>query len=256
MKTRMTNKIYDLIVSNKELGKKSIAVLIDPDKLEIASLDSFINSIELNEVDYIFYGGSLILSSDYEQKLVYLKSKLKIPIVLFPGNSLHLNSNADGILLLSLISGRNPEYLIGQHVIAAPHLKKSGLEILSTSYLLIDSGTQTTVSYISNTTPIPNNKPEIAACTALAGEQLGMKLIYLDGGSGAKIPVSKQIIKSVKNTTSNPLIVGGGINTPAKATEALEAGADIIVIGNALETNQDLLNELSKVIKNFNYTLA
>lgn len=252
----MTNKIYDLIVSNKELGKKSIAVLIDPDKLKIASLDSFINSIELNEVDYIFYGGSLILSSDYEQKLVYLKSKLKIPVVLFPGNSLHLNSNADGILLLSLISGRNPEYLIGQHVIAAPHLKKSGLEILSTSYLLIDSGTQTTVSYISNTTPIPNNKPEIAACTALAGEQLGMKLIYLDGGSGAKIPVSKEIINTVKNTTSNPLIVGGGINTPAKATEALEAGADIIVVGNALETNQDLLNELSKVIKNFNYTLA
>lgn len=252
----MTNKIYDLIVSNKELGKKSIAVLIDPDKLKIASLDSFINSIELNEVDYIFYGGSLILSSDYEQKLIYLKSKLKIPVVLFPGNSLHLNSNADGILLLSLISGRNPEYLIGQHVIAAPHLKKSGLEILSTSYLLIDSGTQTTVSYISNTTPIPNNKPEIAACTALAGEQLGMKLIYLDGGSGAKIPVSKEIINTVKNTTSNPLIVGGGINTPAKATEALEAGADIIVVGNALETNQDLLNELSKVIKNFNYTLA
>jgi putative glycerol-1-phosphate prenyltransferase len=155
-----------------------------------------------------------------------------------------------------LISGRNPEYLIGQHVIAAPLLKQSNLEILSTGYMLVDSGQQTTVSYISNTTPIPNDKADIAVCTAMAGEMLGQKLIYLDGGSGAMYPVSPKMIQKVSKNISLPLIVGGGINSPEKATEALEAGADIIVIGNAFEKNPALLSEIAEAVHSFNLSIA
>ncbi len=213
----MKNKILNSIITNQQEGKKSLAVLVDPDKINFETIDFLIEAIIVNEIDYVFYGGSLITTSNYENILIHIKSRIQIPILIFPGNSIHINHNADGILLLSLVSGRNPEFLIGQHVIAAPFLKKSNLEILSTAYLLIDSGKQTTVSYISNTNPIPNDKPDIAACTALAGEQLGMKLIYLDGGSGAKIPVSKTIISKVKSVTDAPIIVGGGINSVQKS---------------------------------------
>ena len=163
---------------------------------------------------------------------------------------MQVTNQAHGILLLSLISGRNAEMLIGRQVIAAPILKKSSLEILSTGYMLIDSGKQTTASYISNTTPIPHEKDDIALCTAIAGEMLGFKLIFMDGGSGAINPISNQMISKVSNEIDTPLIIGGGINSAKIAVEKCKAGADIIVVGNAIEKSTKLIEEISIAIHN------
>ena len=196
-------------------------------------------------------GGSLITDYVMGDVIAKIKSYTNIPVVLFPGNSLHIDSQADAILLLSLISGRNPEFLIGQHVISAPVLRKSGLEILPTGYMLIDSGRQTTVSYISNTNPIPHDKPGIAACTAMAGEMLGLRLMYLDAGSGAMNPVSPEMIAAVRQSVNTPIIVGGGINSIKKAKNALSAGANVIVVGNGIEENVDLLREIALTVKSY-----
>jgi putative glycerol-1-phosphate prenyltransferase len=250
----MPKQIFDKILLNKQLKKKALAVLLDPDKVEATTFNQFLYNCVENRVDFFFVGGSLITNNIMAMMIESIHRQTNIPVIIFPGNSLHIDPSADGILLLSLISGRNPDYLIGQHVIAAPILKQSGLEILSTGYILVDSGRQTTVSYISSTTPIPHDKPDIAACTAIAGELLGLKLIYLDGGSGALYPVSPKMIRRVKENIEAPLIVGGGINSAEKAHEALEAGADIIVIGNAFEKNPALLPEIAEVIQSFNLT--
>ncbi|RFS17424.1 geranylgeranylglyceryl/heptaprenylglyceryl phosphate synthase [Emticicia sp. C21] len=250
----MPKQLLDKILLNKQQKKKALAVLLDPDKVETTAFNHFLYNCVENRVDFFFVGGSLITNNIMAEMVGSIHSQTNIPVIIFPGNSLHIEPSADGILLLSLISGRNPDYLIGQHVIAAPILKQSGLEILSTGYILVDSGRQTTVSYISNTTPIPHDKPDIAACTAIAGELLGLKLIYLDGGSGAMYPVSPKMIRRVSENIDAPLIVGGGINSAEKAHDALEAGADIIVIGNAFEKNPTLLPEIAEVIQSFNLT--
>lgn len=250
----MPKQLLDKILLNKQQKKKALAVLLDPDKVETTTFNHFLYNCVENRVDFFFVGGSLITNNIMAEMIESIHSQTNIPVIIFPGNSLHIEPSADGILLLSLISGRNPDYLIGQHVIAAPILKQSGLEILSTGYILVDSGRQTTVSYISNTTPIPHDKPDIAACTAIAGELLGLKLIYLDGGSGAMYPVSPKMIRRVSENIDAPLIVGGGINSAEKAHDALEAGADIIVIGNAFEKNPTLLPEIAEVIQSFNLT--
>jgi phosphoglycerol geranylgeranyltransferase len=242
-------QILNTIIKDQTNHKKGIAILLDPDKIDFETLPDLIHDCILNKVSYFFVGGSLITKLQLADLVSFIKKHCDIPVILFPGNSLHIEPTANGILLLSLISGRNPEFLIGQHVIAAPILKQSKLEILSTGYILVDSGQQTTVSYISNTTPIPYNKPEIAACTALAGEMLGMKLIYLDGGSGAKNPVSAEMIAAVRHTIDLPIIVGGGINTLSKAKAAFEAGADIIVVGNKIETDPNFISELGKLVE-------
>lgn len=252
----MPNKILDKILTNKRLQRKSLAVLIDPDKVEMNAFGDLLYTCVENRVDYFLVGGSLITKNIMSEMIEFIRMKTNIPVIIFPGNSLHIEPTADAILLLSLISGRNPDYLIGQHVIAAPLLKQSGLEILSTGYMLIDSGRQTTVSYISNTTPIPHDKADIAVCTAMAGEMLGQKLIYLDGGSGAMYPVSAKMINKVSENISLPLIVGGGINSTEKATAALEAGADIIVIGNAFEKNPSLLPEIAEAVQTFNLSVV
>lgn len=249
-------KILSKIYSNAKAGKKSFAVLLDPDKLNPKSLEERINSINSASVDYIFVGGSLISTDHLNWVIEKLQVETFVPKLIFPGSSLHINESADGILLLSLISGRNPDLLIGQHVIAAPILKRSSLETLSTGYMLIDGGKPTTVSYISNTFPIPNNKPDVAAATAMAGEMLGLKLIYLDAGSGAQVPVSESIIHTVKKNIDVPLIVGGGINTVQKAANALAAGADIIVIGNAIEEQPDFLTEISQWVASYHLSEA
>lgn len=244
----MTQKLLSDLYERKENGQKSFAVLIDPDKI---NLDNFTNLLDLcieHRADYIFVGGSLIMDYVMGDVIAKIKSYTNIPVILFPGNSLHIDSQADAILLLSLISGRNPEFLIGQHVISAPVLRKSGLEILPTGYMLIDSGRQTTVSYISNTNPIPHDKPGIAACTAMAGEMLGLKLTYLDAGSGAMNPVSPEMIAAVRQSVDTPIIVGGGINSIKKAKNALSAGADVIVVGNGIEENIDLLREIADAV--------
>jgi len=250
----MPSQILDKILSNRQLQKKSLAVLLDPDKVEGGNFDDFLYNCVENQVDFFLVGGSLITKNIMGEMIENIRQKTNIPVIIFPGNSLHIEPTADAILLLSLISGRNPDYLIGQHVISAPILKQSGLEILPTGYILVDSGRQTTVSYISNTTPIPHDKPDVAACTAMAGEMLGLKLIYLDGGSGAMYPVSPKMIRRVRENVETPLIVGGGINSAEKAHAALEAGADVIVIGNAFEKNPSLLPEIAEAIHSFNLT--
>ena len=251
----MQKQILDKLLTFKRLQKKSLAVLLDPDKVEMNSFADFLRICTQNQVDFFLVGGSLISNNIMPEMIAEIRQHTQIPVIIFPGNSLHIEPTADAILLLSLISGRNPEYLIGQHVIAAPMLRKSGLEILSTGYILVDSGRQTTVSYISNTTPIPHDKTDIAVCTALAGEMLGMKLIYLDGGSGAMNPVSQKMINKVSQAIECPLIVGGGINSPEKAYQALEAGADVIVIGNAFEKTPDLLPKIAQVVRSFSVAI-
>lgn len=232
-------------------GKKSLAVLLDPDKLDANSLQDRINAINQSKVDFIFIGGSLISGDNMDFVLSELAEKTFIPKILFPGNSMHIHSKADAILFLSLISGRNPEFLIGQQVVSAPVLKRSGLTILPTGYILVDGGKPTTVSYMSNTTPIPRDKPEIAAATALAGEMLGLKYIYLDSGSGALHPVSYTMIRQVRQTVSVPVIVGGGIRNTEAVNRAFEAGADVVVIGNAIEENPEFIHEISDSLKKF-----
>ena len=251
----MTQNLLNNLCERKANGRKSFAVLIDPDKVNLEKFSNLLDLCIQYKADYIFVGGSLITYYVMEEVITKIKDYTNIPVILFPGNSLHINNQADAILLLSLISGRNPEFLIGQHVISAPILRKSGLEILSTGYMLIDSGRQTTVSYISNTTPIPQDKPGIAACTAMAGEMLGLKLTYLDAGSGAMNPVSPEMIAAVRQSVDTPIIVGGGINSIRKAKNALSAGADVIVIGNGIEENIDLLKEIASAVNSYQVTI-
>ncbi|MCF8325065.1 MAG: geranylgeranylglyceryl/heptaprenylglyceryl phosphate synthase [Leadbetterella sp.] len=248
--------ILNSMYENCSNGKKSFAVLLDPDKLNLDILQEIIDAINSAAVDYIFVGGTIIGTDFMDTLLQQLQEKTFVPKVIFPGNGLHINNKADGILFLSLISGRNPDFLIGQHVVSAPILKRSKLEILSTGYILVDGGKPTTASYISNTAPLPNDKPEIAVATAVAGEMLGLKLMYLDAGSGAQIPVSEAIIQAVKKHTDTPLIVGGGINSLQKASKALAAGADIIVVGNAIEENPNFLFEVASLVNSYNHSVA
>lgn len=240
--------IYQQIVQYKQARKKAFALLIDPDKKDKTTLLNIINKANHAKVDFFFLGGSLITNDAVDLCIQTIKQNSAIPIVLFPGNTMQINHQADAILFLSLISGRNAEMLIGQQVITAPILKQSKLEVISTGYMLVDSGKPTAVSYMSNTTPIPHDKNEIAACTAMAGELLGMKLIFMDGGSGAENPISEKMIRTVSNTLDIPLIIGGGIDSAAKAIANCKAGADIIVVGNAIEKDDSLIAEIANAI--------
>ncbi len=240
--------LYQKLQEAKDTGKKKFAVLIDPDQLRMSNLDKILNLAIDAKVDYFFIGGSLIVNSVLDDCLSHIAKACDIPKILFPGNSLQLSYRADAILFLSLISGRNAELLIGRHVNTAPYIKLSPLEVMSTGYMLIDGGITTTVSYISNTTPIPAAKDDIALCTAMAGEMLGLKLIYMDAGSGAKNPISTSMINSVSGGIQIPLIVGGGIRSPEKAKENIEAGADVIVVGNAIEKDPSLIKEIADTI--------
>lgn len=247
--------ILDKFKSNALQGKKSFALLIDPDDIHENGIQAIVHAAIENKVDYIFVGGSLITSNNLGPVVDAIKSFSNIPCVLFPGNAIQIHSDADAILFLSLISGRNPELLIGQHVVAAPVLKRSNLEIIPTGYMLVHSGRPTSVSYMSNTQPIPNDKPSLAISTAMAGEMLGLQCLYMDAGSGAQEPVSSKIIKGVRRSVDLPLIVGGGLNTARKAKEALEAGADMVVIGNTAQKNLSFLAEVSDIVQYFNEEL-
>ena len=240
--------LYTSILEKKAKGKKLFAILIDPDKQKNSVLSLIVQKANEANVDYFFVGGSLLTNDNLNECIKTIKNNSNIPVILFPGNAMQINKNADGILFLSLISGRNPELLIGKQVISAPILKQTSLEVISTGYMLIDSGKPTTASYMSNTLPIPRNKNGIATSTAIAGEYLGMKLIYMDGGSGAEKPIEIDMIKQVSNQINIPLIVGGGICNAQKAIDNCNAGADLIVVGNAIEKNADLILEISKAV--------
>lgn len=251
----MKQKILNSIESKVAVAQKSLAVLIDPDDLDESGLVQCLNRCIENAVDFIFVGGSLVTSNSIHEVVNFIKSYTNIPCILFPGNAIQIASEADAILFLSLISGRNPELLIGQHVVAAPVLKRSSLEVIPTGYMLVNSGKPTSASYMSNSQPLPNDKPNLAASTALAGEMLGMRLVYLDAGSGAEEPISQRIIRSVKSNLSVPLIVGGGLNSKEKVRRAFDAGADLVVIGNGVQKNLDLMTEASDIVQKFNEPL-
>lgn len=244
----MKQKIYNQLTERKRIGRKAFTVLIDPDKVDASAIDKLVSlSVEAG-VDYFFVGGSLVISNHLDYCIQLIKASCSIPVILFPGAPSQVSKYADALLYLSLISGRNPELLIGQHVISAPFVRQSGLEIIPTGYMVIDGGAPTTVSYISNASPIPSDKNEIAMCTAMAGEMLGMKVIFMDSGSGAKRPVNETMIEKVALHIEAPIIVGGGITDPEKAYRNCKAGADIIVVGNAIEKDASLIKEMSDAI--------
>ena len=244
----MLNNIYQSLVDRKRHSKKSFAVLIDPDKVNDNSVEELIQLSLDAQVDYFLVGGSLVISSYLDECVQLIKRSCNIPVILFPGSPSQISKYADALLYLSLISGRNPELLIGQHVVSAPVVKKSGLEIMPTGYMVIDGGAPTTVSYISNASPLPSDKHEIAMCTAMAGEMLGMKLIYMDAGSGAKKAISESMIQKVSSCIDVPLIIGGGITTAEKAYLNCKSGADVIVVGNAIEKDASLIKEIAAAI--------
>jgi phosphoglycerol geranylgeranyltransferase len=226
--------------------KKSIALLLDPDKAKGESLRNILRTANESKTDYIFAGGSLTFNS-IDNLIDDVRELSSIPVILFPGNLLQLTLKADRILLLSLISGRNPELLIGNHVIAAPYLKDAREKLVSVGYILVSSGNKTSVEYISQTEAIPPDKPEIAVATALAGEMLGFRMIYLEAGSGASSPVPLNLIRTVRDNISIALAVGGGIKNKDQVEEIYNAGADLIILGNGCEKNPVLLTEACKI---------
>jgi phosphoglycerol geranylgeranyltransferase len=236
-------KIFDLLCKP---GKKFV-LLIDPDNYSVHSLIATIYTAEELKINLIFVGGSLV-SDRIDSTIEIIKQHTSIPVILFPGSLLQLSNKVDAILLLSLISGRNPEYLIGNHVLAAPFLKKWGIEVIPTGYILIGQGNSSSVEYISNTRPIPSDKYDLVVATAIAGEMMGNKLIYLESGSGASKSIDPELIKEVKRHISVPLIVGGGLRDPGQVKSIAEAGADILVVGNAIENNLEILGSLVKAI--------
>ncbi|MCP3929717.1 MAG: geranylgeranylglyceryl/heptaprenylglyceryl phosphate synthase [Bacteroidetes bacterium] len=247
-----TNTLYHSFHQAKKSGQKKFVVLIDPDKVRLGNMDKVLDLAIQAKVDYFFIGGSLIVNNMLDKCLQSIRDQCNIPMILFPGNSYQLTYKADGVLFLSLISGRNAELLIGSHVVAAPYLKLSPLEILPTGYMLIDGGIPTAVQYISNTRPIPYVKDDIAVCTAMAGEMLGLRLIFMDAGSGAHTPISEDMIEAVSGAIDIPLIIGGGIRTPEKALANAKAGADVIVVGNAIEKDPNLIIEMSEAVHSVN----
>jgi phosphoglycerol geranylgeranyltransferase len=236
--------------TDKFLTEKSVGLLLDPDKADGSTIMRTIKIAVENNTDYILAGGSLTFKG-IEQLIQTIKNNCKIPVILFPGNLLQLTHNADLILLLSLISGRNPELLIGNHVLAAPYLKDIRSKLISTGYILINCGSRTSVEYMSQTEAIPADKPDIVIATALAGEMLGMKLIYLEAGSGASRPVPSEIIKAVKENISIPIVAGGGMRSGKDIENSFEAGADMIILGNGVEKDPALLAEACRIRNKF-----
>ncbi len=245
----MTNTVSKIFTRLKVQNRKQLAVLIDPDTPDEKLLGKLAETVEKAKIELVFFGGSLLTQFELDEKIDFLKKHTSAKIITYPSGVQQISAKADALLFLSLISGRNPELLIGQQVIAAPFIKKLGLETLSTGYMLVDGGRPTTASYMSGTLPIPFDKPEIAACTAMAGEMLGLKHIFLDTGSGAQNHVSLEMVAAVRKSIDLPIIVGGGIKTADAATDICNAGADVIVVGNATEKNPLLIGEIAAALR-------
>lgn len=240
--------VYQHIVASKQNQKKLFAVLIDPDKVDMKLTRNTARLAKNAKADLFLVGGSLMTKYHMAQTIECIKQESDAPVVLFPGSPLQLTDAADALLFLSLISGRNADLLIGQHVTAAPILKNMDLEVMPTGYMIVDGGTPTTASYISNTHPVPHDKSAIAACTAMAGELLGLRLLYMDTGSGAKKSVSVEMVERVRQVVDLPIIVGGGIRHPETAFELCQAGADMIVVGTAIEENPEVMFQMADAV--------
>ncbi|QTD39303.1 geranylgeranylglyceryl/heptaprenylglyceryl phosphate synthase [Polaribacter batillariae] len=238
--------IYQNILQAKKEGKKLLAVLIDPEKINLENLPSFLEKVHQSIATHIFVGGSTDKNNQTEKVVSAIKSITQLPIILFPGNVSQITHKADGILFLSLLSARNPEYLIEQQIKAVPFLKNSNLEILPTGYILIDGQKETATQKVTSTKPIAQKNKTLIVNTALAGEYTGKNLIYLEAGSGAKVPVDESIINIVKKSLTIPLIVGGGIRSKKQLNATFNAGADLVVIGTAFEDNESFFNDLKK----------
>lgn len=238
--------IYQNVLQGIQEGRKLLAILLDPDKMDTEMIKDMIPKINESRVDFIFVGGSTVAEHATQDLVLELRKNTSLPIILFPGHYNQITPQADAILFLSLISGRNPEYLINQQVKAVPLLQKTELEVIPTGYILIDGGKKTAVQRVSSTMPIASNSIEEITQTAVAGMYMGNKMIYLEAGSGALQPVLPEVIKSVRKSVNIPLIVGGGIRTENELTKAYENGADLVVIGTAFEENYDLLTKFMK----------
>lgn len=240
--------VSPIIQAAKAQSKKLLALLIDPDKMQDDKLVHLVTEANDAAVDLIFIGGSLITGASLDACIEMVKSHSSIPVTLFPGSIMQISDKADALLFMSLISGRNPDLLIGNQVISAPYIKKTNLEIISTGYMLVDCGQSTTAIYMSGSPALPYNKPEIAACTAMAGDMLGLSQFYLDGGSGADKTVNPAIVEAVRKSVDKPIIVGGGIRNSDQALSICKAGADVIVIGNITEENPAIIKEIASSI--------
>ena len=250
------NTYFNLLNTIKLKGAAYL-ILIDPDNIDNEKLARFVKYCVICGVDGFLIGGSLLVNGDIKNCIKVIKNNTDLPVIIFPGDVNQVQNNADAILFLSVVSGRNPEHLIGKHVIAAPLIRQAGIEPLSTGYILIESGVTTTAQYMNGSMPLPRNKPEIAAATALAAEYLGMKLIYLEAGSGAQNSVPDEMIKAVTESCSVPVIVGGGIRTPETALKKVKSGAKIIVTGNFFEdeNNWNLIKDFAQAI-HVNYPVS
>lgn len=245
----MTTSAYSIFETARSQGRKYLLPLVDPDKTHDGAAVQLGQTAQELGIPAILIGGSILTDGNLDRCIRSLKTHFTGKVLLFPGNTMQLSAEADGILFLSLISGRNPELLIGKHVVAAPYIKNAGLEAIPTGYMLIESGQQTSVSYMSHTFPIPSHKTDIAVCTALAGEMLGLRCIYMDAGSGALQAVPENMIRAVSTQVRVPLIVGGGIRSVADARKAVDAGADLIVVGNVLEKSPGLLRDMVNALQ-------
>ena len=246
----MNSKVYNHLLSVRKKKGAGYIVLIDPDKKSENDLPEKVKAINESGVDAIFVGGSLMMDSRCSDRVAQIKSLAEIPVIFFPGGISQLNSHYDAILFMSIISGRNPHYLIGEQVIAAPIINDLGIEVIPTGYLLLDGGSDSAVQFMSSTAPIPMDKPDISIAHALAAQYLGKQLIYLEAGSGAKQAVTNELIKEVFEQVDIPLIVGGGIRTPEVAREKVESGASFVVTGTIIEENNNgnILEKFAKAV--------
>ncbi|MBK8845278.1 MAG: geranylgeranylglyceryl/heptaprenylglyceryl phosphate synthase [Bacteroidetes bacterium] len=241
--------VLNSILQKCDNHKKQLAVLIDPDKADANSIETICSMCNRASVDLIFVGGSLITHGDLNFTISEIKKNTSIPIVSFPGNHLQISELTDALLFISLVSSRNADMIIGQHIQAAPYIRKKNIETISTAYMLIEGGSNTTAHYLSNSNPIPREKAEIAAATAMAAEMIGYKCIYLEAGSGAKLHVPVAMIAAVKKSISLPILCGGGIRDANTAKLMADAGADVLVIGTAFEHHPALIQEIAEAIK-------
>ncbi len=242
------NEIYQNILNSVKTGKKLLAVLIDPDKIKVESLPDFIEKVNDSIVTHVFVGGSTVKEKDCDTVVAEVKKHTQLPVVLFPGDITQITNKADALLFLSLISGRNPDYLIDKHVQSISKLKQTSLEVIPTGYILIENGKETSVQKVTQTKPIPRKNLKKIVDTAYAGQLLGLKLIYLEAGSGATEPVTSEIIHEVKKNLKIPLIVGGGIKSVNQLSDAYNSGADLVVIGTAFENDISFFEELKNTI--------